>query len=519
MTQDKPLISPVLIFLIATGVAAIFALLPLRVMLQHFIYEDMFYYLRVAEFLAAGTGSTFDGTAPTNGYHPAWMAISTVAALFFEGETLVRAMLLFAALLHGAQAVVLHRILFRYTDANIALVITALFALNWRTISTNLCGLETPLSMLMMLLIVDYLSRLTVERLEARGTAITLGLILGLSVYARFDMLLFAALALAFFAILVWRQKTFFAGLIQSVLGGVVVIASLIPWFIFSYMVSGTLLPNSREAVDLLAAGGPDFSSSEALKASLHTIVFGGIHWVTDNANFLGLWPTAMPLGRFSQIAALIVALFFLWTALSAVRARREVPAILWFCLVFFVAHSAYYAINLRLEVRYVLPAFTAFLIVLGITLGTSGGLLVLARRFSSAVPVVLFCIATVSGLHAWSKYHGTTRTHEGHAWLYDAAIWIKENAPDATVGSWNAGIMSFFSRAEVVNLDGVINDEALAANRTQSIDDYIVARGITYLADGQGQIDSNLSRFAGSTDLVGDIQVNYNGVVVVTVR
>lgn len=134
--------------------------------------------------------------------------------------------------------------------------------------------------------------------------------------------------------------------------------------------------------------------------------------------------------------------------------------------------------------------------------------------------PALIFLIAAGQG----STFDGTAPTNGYHpAWMaistYDAAIWIRDNAPEATVGSWNAGIMSYFSRAEVVNLDGVINDEALAANRTRSIDAYIRARGIDFLADGQGQIESNLNRFAGETDLIGDIQVNFNDVVVAAVR
>jgi hypothetical protein len=509
-----------LVLLVATAAAGFFALLPLRVMLEHFIYEDMFYYLRVAEYLANGQGSTFDGTAPTNGYHPAWMAITTLFALMFEGEALVRVMLILAAILHGAQAVMLHRILARFAPGPVALGLTALFALNWRVISTNLCGLETPLSLLMMLVILDWLIRHLPEEAPRTGTAIVLGLLLGVAVYARFDMLLFAALVLVFYAVLTFNRAGPAAALTRLVTAGTVLVATLVPWFIFSLSVSGTLLPNSREAVRLLGGGGPDFSSSEAIAASVHRIIFGGIHWVTDNANLLGTWPSAMPEGRLSQIAALILTLFVLWVVVSAVRARRRLSPVVWLCLIFFGLHAGYYLVNYRLEVRYVLPAFTAFLIVLGMVLGNrESGLWGLPTRYTGVLPMVLLAVATIAGVHAWSKYHGTTRTHQGHAWLYDAALWIRENEPDATIGSWNAGIMSYFSRAEVVNLDGVINDDALRANRAGAIDEYIKARGITYLADGRGQIESNLQRFAGNTDLMGAVQADFNGVVVLAVK
>jgi hypothetical protein len=39
---------------------------------KYFFADDSFYYLRIAQNVVAGRGSTFDGSAPTNGYHPLW---------------------------------------------------------------------------------------------------------------------------------------------------------------------------------------------------------------------------------------------------------------------------------------------------------------------------------------------------------------------------------------------------------------------------------------------------------------
>jgi hypothetical protein len=38
-----------------------------------FVQEDFFYYLKVAQNVVAGHGSTFNGLVSTNGYHPLWM--------------------------------------------------------------------------------------------------------------------------------------------------------------------------------------------------------------------------------------------------------------------------------------------------------------------------------------------------------------------------------------------------------------------------------------------------------------
>jgi hypothetical protein len=48
-----------------------------------FYEDDFFYYLRVAQHIAAGNHSTFDGTHLTNGYHPLWMLVLVALTWLF----------------------------------------------------------------------------------------------------------------------------------------------------------------------------------------------------------------------------------------------------------------------------------------------------------------------------------------------------------------------------------------------------------------------------------------------------
>src|SRR3989304_8457148 len=38
-----------------------------------FIRDDAYYYFKVAQNISEGSGSSFDGINPTNGYHPLWL--------------------------------------------------------------------------------------------------------------------------------------------------------------------------------------------------------------------------------------------------------------------------------------------------------------------------------------------------------------------------------------------------------------------------------------------------------------
>lgn len=50
---------------------------------KYLLADDAFYYLRIAHNIARGHGSTFDGTAVTNGYQPLWETICVALSLFF----------------------------------------------------------------------------------------------------------------------------------------------------------------------------------------------------------------------------------------------------------------------------------------------------------------------------------------------------------------------------------------------------------------------------------------------------
>jgi hypothetical protein len=81
---------------------------------------------------------------------------------------------------------------------------------------------------------------------------------------------------------------------------------------------------------------------------------------------------------------------------------------------------------------------------------------------------------------------------------MLEAARWLEDNTdPDARIGSFNAGIFGYFSERTVINLDGVVNEDAYRARRDGRTVEYVCAQGIRYLVDLE--LDSWLS--AGCRD------------------
>ena len=64
------------LFLILNFLPQIFVLLSQPDNLMNwYLTDDAFYYFKTAQNIAEGMGISFDGVAPTNGFHPLWMVI------------------------------------------------------------------------------------------------------------------------------------------------------------------------------------------------------------------------------------------------------------------------------------------------------------------------------------------------------------------------------------------------------------------------------------------------------------
>ncbi len=57
-----------------------------NVLLDWFRYDDAFYYFKTAQNAVAGLGMTFDGTGPTNGFHPLWMLLLLPVYVLSRGD-------------------------------------------------------------------------------------------------------------------------------------------------------------------------------------------------------------------------------------------------------------------------------------------------------------------------------------------------------------------------------------------------------------------------------------------------
>ena len=216
--------------------------------------DDSFYSLGIARNLAAGAGFTFDGINLTNGFQPLYVFLMVpVYALFpHDPMTPVKIAVLLLALCNTAAGFFLWRILRREVSARAAVFGLALFAFSPYIAEVGLNGLESSLALLLFLAALDlYLARVR-PGTDRRAHRLGLAALLALLVFARVDGALLAAAIAADYLLrrdpLPFRARAFkMAGIAAAA------VALYSPWLIFSRLHFGTALPQSGDAVRLMA--------------------------------------------------------------------------------------------------------------------------------------------------------------------------------------------------------------------------------------------------------------------------
>jgi hypothetical protein len=164
---------------------------------KSYLADDTFYYLHIANNIADGLGSTFDGVSRTNGYHPLWMVFCCAIALVVPHDFQIEVLYGAQGLLAASTAWLLYRGLSRI-DRWAAAAATTLFLTSGAVRFILLNGMESALGMTLLSAVAFVLLRQERPGVSFRTPAErwTLFLLLaGLSL-SRLEMALVAAACL-----------------------------------------------------------------------------------------------------------------------------------------------------------------------------------------------------------------------------------------------------------------------------------------------------------------------------------
>lgn len=444
---------------------------PVPVLIARALPDDAFIYFVIARNMAAGLGATFDGLAPTNGFHPLWaVALTPVFALWHGGDTPVHWALTLGALCDTAAGGLAGWIVWRSQKGGQLTAPTAAMALylfNPRAIQESVNGLETGLAMLALAGCVAAW-QWAGERPEA-GREALFGAACGLAVLARSDLGLMAAVL---WLALVWAgirggSRTLAVTHWPAPVAALAVVA---PWWAWSQWRVGTVVQSSAVAIPSLVAYRVQMSAAgEAWRGLLLPILNLGFR---DTMIYAGVGLLALCVG---VLAARLG---------RAPLYRGELWLPLLGALIIAAVHTA-----VRWYPRgwYFVPvAWGAALAAAPVWAAQSPRLwgavpaAKVPRRLTGGIAVALAVIVCAQSI----KMIGEPE----YAWQADmraGAEWLRANTPpETTVGAFNAGIYSYYSGRRVLSLDGLVDWGAIAARREGRLLDYFVARGGTVIID-----------------------------------
>lgn len=448
--------------------------------------EDGYYLLLAAWNLANGEGLTANFGEIVTGIQPLMtFLLAGVAAIIqaFDGDKFdfARAMIL----LGGANLLLFAYIVERVTRAALPVAsdreTAGAFAfigaaLSFYLFRTFTYGLETGLYLVLVATLAWMTLRIFAGAQGVKQPTLTqaalIGVLTGLCGLARIDFGIVAAIV---FGLLFLRGSI---GFRASILAGTIALVITAPWFLWVHSVSGSFMPSSGPAQATLVDLGSAWGRGETMLLAI--------------AQNIAAWA---PLD-YNKLASVLVMAALLVLIGVAVRARR--PERFWrtgtapvmatwgtgvivlplvYFTFFWAAH--FYA-------RYTAPIVVLCLVL---TAACVAYVPEQHRRLFALVAFGLMAIANVWA--AWDTHH-RGGIGDGHS---VAAGYVANHLPkDARIGAFQSGVVGYYN-ANVINLDGKVNVDALTAMREKRVEEYVDAERIDYVIDWQGVIEGLMPR------------------------
>ena len=434
--------------------------------------DDAFYYFQIARNIARGAGSTFDGLTPTNGYHPLWMVTLVPIYRFFEhdAELPIHVALSLASVVDLITAIIVYKIVSRAVKWQpAALLVSATYFLNPYSVLAATNGLETMVAALCFVLSIWWYERIKAESNPSWPPWAVLGGLLGLLLLARTDYIFFAA-ALNIDALL--RLKPVKRKVKALIILNSVVLLTLAPWLVWNLVkfgsimqVSGAAYPYYQRTAKLAEWGS--YASVAFLKHELTMAYKLGAH-----------------LARLSGIGKVLPFLMALIAAVILLDQerdrRRQVLGVM--------ANFIYVVVGASIPVMFnglwrwmILPWYFVPSVIM-VTLYVGFALCYLGRR-ARTLPYVLAALLFV--------FYGFQYDHLQRAgWLEEQAEAASTLMPavqemcqhEPIIGISDSGYIGYYADCTVVNLDGVVNNQAFLALKGGTFIDYLQANGINYV-------------------------------------
>lgn len=450
---------------------------PLAVLDSLSIPDDAYLSLEIAKNIGQGLGP-LHGPGRTNGFQPLYVFLAApfyaftspdkIQELDFLDAAVKRAMLIpiLFDLMTGLLLAVLLSRRFGWTAATFVGLL--IWMLHPTVVYTALNGLETSIAVCMVLSSILLWERVREKPGEWKWPLL-LGVSFGFGCLARIDHFFLGALVAVMALVARARGGFTTAETIRFfALTGAGFLAVYTPWLVYTAHHTGTIYPVSGRAVRHIAEGNANFDLNFTVR---RWIVGLGLARVWDNSPELVFW----------SFPVVVLALLGLIRGEDRWNIRTHVASfslLFLFCLALFLAYTLHVLAYWFFD-RYLFALMLGFLVL--ICCGIDFALKELGeskRRIAIAIATPLVVLACLLHPRTIDLFFAPPDPNVGYR---NAGLWARDFFPaDLRVGSGQTGAIAYYRRGfEVVNLDGVVNDDAFAALQQRTIMDYVRAQKI----------------------------------------
>lgn len=460
---------------------------------RFFVPDDTYYTLGIARSMARGLGPTVDGVHLTNGFQPLLAFLVTpVCWLTRDPDVPLRATLVLLSFVDAALVLALAalaRLVAPKRPHLAAITAAAIWTFSPLAISYALGGLETSLALLMSALLVLAWAHAR-DTGKARHFALA-GVVAGLSLLARIDTV-FLVGALGAFELVRGRR----AGALVAAGAALVTVA---PWWGYELLRFHTVIPLSGEAVRAQAAVHQSLylTVPKQLGVALGAVLEAPIGRPFSLRRFF-LDQTSVALVLTAVVVLLIGAGIRRsgrsQAATAPVRILLAFGLVVWF---FYALHVP----ALWFFPRYLAPTHLA------LTLLLASGVATLAAEPASTgrrrAAVLAFVVVVIAP--AARTFHYVTFTPDGtedvgvegaKGYREPVRALLALTPRGAVVGALQSGALGYYALTSdrgvtVVNLDGVVDEEAARAFRARDLAAFARSRRVTHLADWKWNLEA----------------------------
>jgi len=441
--------------------------------------DDALYYFTIARNLAHGYGMSFDGIHPTNGMHPLWLLLITpIFALHLTQWGFIHATLLLQSFLDVVIIWLIGSTVYdflpgaqesnRKTAAGAAALI---YALSTLVIVRSIDGMETTLAALFFVLWFRSYFHATNGHRGTKWTGWTgLGIITGLLLLARTDSFIVLIPIALYLIATKWHGE--WRGMILAFLVACAVVS---PWLLWNIAHFGTIMQSSGEAVPMLAMRKYDVLYGSGLGKYWHLCIEALRNVLKP------FW-----------YAALGLPLFTIGYAIIARRKKlssgeRAIYLLVFGGVLLLLVHSLFRGFIRDWYVEELVPIF---LIGFGVSIGSNAG----QTEARASGRWALAALVIVLQLLLYRKPQYVSQA----AVLESGVPAVEQLSTHYKIASFNSGYYGYFARrpGSIVDIDGVVNSDALAALKAGQLGVYLDRDSVSYILDFKGDFGGYINLF-----------------------